>query len=92
MAIGSALGGWAAAIAHPLGLQGTLRVATHDVVLPPPPAAATPTPPLRVAFASDLHAGTATHPRMLAAACDAIASARPDLVARIASVPRSPVT
>ncbi|HEX6630141.1 MAG TPA: metallophosphoesterase [Gemmatimonadaceae bacterium] len=73
-------GGWAAAIAHPLGLQGTLRVATHDVVLPPPPAAATPTPPLRVAFASDLHAGTATHPRMLAAACDAIASARPDLV------------
>lgn len=77
-------GGWAAAIAHPLGLQGTLRVATHDLVLPATSgrggSPAAPPPPIRVAFASDLHAGTATHPRMLAAACDALANARPDLV------------
>ena len=77
-------GGWAAALAHPLGLQGTLRVATHDLVLPAAPrtagATAAPPPSIRVAFASDLHAGTATHPRMLAAACDALADARPDLL------------
>ncbi len=77
-------GGWAPAIAHPFGLQGALRVATHDVVLHTAPDGADPgaplPPPLSVAFASDLHAGTATHPRMLAAACDALADARADLV------------
>ena len=37
-------------------------------------------PPLRIAFASDLHAGPATHPRLVADACRALADARPDLL------------
>lgn len=37
-------------------------------------------PPLRVAFASDFHAGPLTDPGLLDEACRAIATARPDLV------------
>lgn len=69
-------GGWAAALARPLGLQGTLRVATHTLPLP----AAQERPALRVAFASDLHAGPTTHPALVAGACRALAAARADLV------------
>ncbi|MHB1265270.1 MAG: metallophosphoesterase [Gemmatimonadaceae bacterium] len=72
-------GGWASALAHPLGLQGTLRAATHDVTLPAPAGDVAP-PPLRVAFASDLHAGPATHPAILAGACRALEEAHADLV------------
>ncbi|HEY0995934.1 MAG TPA: metallophosphoesterase [Gemmatimonadaceae bacterium] len=72
-------GGWASAIAHPFGLQGTLREATHALTLRAVPGRPTP-PPLRVAFASDLHAGPATHPALLAGACQALANARADLV------------
>ncbi|HEU4630658.1 MAG TPA: metallophosphoesterase, partial [Gemmatimonadaceae bacterium] len=35
---------------------------------------------LRVAFASDFHAGPTTHPSLLRAACDALARARPDVL------------
>lgn len=73
-------GGWPARLARPLGLQGTLRVETHALALraagPVPPGR----PPLRAAFASDLHAGPATHPRLVADACRALAGARADLV------------
>jgi predicted MPP superfamily phosphohydrolase len=38
------------------------------------------TPPLRIAFASDFHAGPTTHPDLWAAACDALDRAKPDVV------------
>jgi predicted MPP superfamily phosphohydrolase len=60
-----------------LGLQGTLSVATHTL---PVSARRRSGPPLRIAFASDLHAGPATHPRLIADACRTIAEAKPDLV------------
>jgi predicted MPP superfamily phosphohydrolase len=37
-------------------------------------------PPLRIAFASDFHAGATTHPRMLEEACAAIAAEKPDIL------------
>ncbi|MBA3968936.1 MAG: metallophosphoesterase family protein [Gemmatimonadetes bacterium] len=37
-------------------------------------------PPLRIAFASDFHAGPTTHPDLWAAACDALDRAKPDIV------------
>ena len=77
-------GGWPSVLARPLGLQGTLRVVTQALTLPPGPAItgvpARELPPLRVAFASDLHAGPATHPAIVADACRALAEARADLV------------
>ncbi len=45
--------GWAARAAYALGLQGRLRVDRRDVYLPLKPFAE----PLRVAFASNIHAG-----------------------------------
>ncbi len=61
-------------------LFGTPRDVTtteHDIRLADWPQDA---PPLRIAFASDFHAGPTTHPDLWAAACDALESARPDIV------------
>lgn len=77
-------GGWPAALARPLGLQGILRTTTHELTVPAAPAAPAAagqqSPPLRIAFASDLHAGPATHPAIYAGACRALGDARADLV------------
>jgi predicted MPP superfamily phosphohydrolase len=70
-------GGWAARIARPLGLQGTLGVARQTL---PVAARRRAAPPMRIAFASDLHAGPTTHPRLVADACRALADAKPDLL------------
>ena len=69
--------GWAAALAHRVGLQGRIGAAAHTLHLLHWPADA---PPLRVAFASDFHAGPTTHPALLEAACAAIAEADVDLL------------
>ena len=69
--------GWAAALAHRVGLQGRISAAAHTLHLLHWPADA---PPLRVAFASDFHAGPTTHPALLEAACAAIAEADVDLL------------
>ena len=71
-------GGWPSRIARPLGLQGALRVAAHTIAIPSWPEG--DPPPLRIAYASDLHAGPATHPDIVAHACRALADARPDLL------------
>jgi predicted MPP superfamily phosphohydrolase len=71
-------GGWAAALARRAGAQGTLRVASHTFRVAAPHGAAAP--PLRVAFASDFHAGPTTHPAVIAEACAALAAAEPDLL------------
>ncbi len=53
--------GWAARGAFSLGLQGNLHIDRRDIYLPIRPHL---TEPLRVAFASDLHAGPLTDPRL----------------------------
>src|SRR4051812_8781571 len=65
--------GWPAQLAHALGLEGRLRTVHHRV------RARTSTP-LRVAFASDFHAGPTTHPAQLDAATHALDAARADVV------------
>jgi uncharacterized protein len=70
-------GNWATELAYSLGLQGRLRtsVATIDAR-----RMVAGCQPLRVAFASDFHAGGLTDNRMLANACDAIAAIDADVI------------
>jgi len=70
-------GGWPARIAWRTGLQGRLEVVEHRLPLPGRRPGA---PPLRVAFASDFHAGPATAPRLLAEVGRALVAMRPDLL------------
>jgi predicted MPP superfamily phosphohydrolase len=70
-------GAWPARLARLLGLQGRCDVATHTLPLSGRRRTA---PPIRIAFASDLHAGPATYPGLIAEACRALADARPDLL------------
>ena len=74
--------GWAAALAYRLGLQGSVRTSTTTVRARRSPSTAVENerPPLRVAFASDFHAGATTHPRLLAEACAALAELKPDVL------------
>jgi predicted MPP superfamily phosphohydrolase len=69
--------GWAARLGCALGMPISPRVRRHAVELPDGPPADRP---LRIAFASDFHAGPTTHPALLAAACAALHDARPDLL------------
>lgn len=71
------VGGWPSWLARPLGLQGRLRVSRHVFSLRA--TGATP-PPLRVAFASDLHGGPGTHRATIHQACRILADARPHLL------------
>lgn len=68
---------WPARLARAAGLQGGVRVVRHSITCARWPRRA---PPLRVAFASDFHAGPTTHEEQLRAACDAVARERPELV------------
>jgi predicted MPP superfamily phosphohydrolase len=72
-------GDWAARLSYYTGLQGRIRAVSHAVDLGR--LADDPSRrPLRLAFASDFHAGATTHPALLAAACDALAAFEPDVV------------
>ena len=68
-------GGWPSWLAKPLGLQGRLRLTTHQLTIANDGA---PIPPLRIAFASDLHGGPGTHPATIRRACRLLAEAKPD--------------
>lgn len=70
-------GGWAATVAHGLGMQGRVVANEHEVVLD---GGARLPRELRVAFASDFHAGPLTDPRLLRRAFDRIAGWKPDLL------------
>lgn len=70
--------GWAAALSYRLGLQGRIRRDVVELRLRTTDEAFRR--PLRLAFASDFHAGATTHPRHLAAACDALAEFAPDVL------------
>ena len=68
---------WAARLSYHFGLQGRLRTTTTTVETPAGP---TRSRPLRIAFASDFHAGATTHPRLLADACEALDRFEPDVL------------
>jgi predicted MPP superfamily phosphohydrolase len=70
-------GGWPARIARAVGFQRGVRTLHHGVALASWPPNA---PRLRLAFASDFHAGPTTHPRLLDDARDALANAKPDVL------------
>jgi uncharacterized protein len=70
-------GAWPARLARRLGLQGTFGVSTHTFLASGTSLTA---PPIRIAFASDLHAGPATYPGLISEACRALADAKPDLL------------
>jgi hypothetical protein len=70
-------GGWPSWIARPLGLQGRLRLTTHQITIAND---GPPIPPLRIAFASDLHGGPGTHPATIRRACRLLADAKPQLL------------
>jgi predicted MPP superfamily phosphohydrolase len=70
-------GGWPSWLAKPLGLQGRLHLTTHRFTLA---TGGAPVPPLRIAFASDLHAGPGTHPATIRRACRLLADAKPQLL------------
>ena len=69
---------WAARTAWTLGLQSgrPIAVARESVVVPRAPGARA----LRIAFASDFHAGATTDERVLRAACAAIDALEPDVL------------
>jgi predicted MPP superfamily phosphohydrolase len=70
-------GHWAAKLTYPLGLQGRVRSSVTEIRLSSRPAGAAP---LRLAFASDFHAGGTTDSRLLAAACEQLAALEPDVL------------
>ena len=66
----------AARASYRAGLQGRIVARTHELTLPRPVGA----PPLRVAFASDFHAGPTTDPRLIRSSIDAVLAAEPDII------------
>lgn len=74
-------GNWAASTAYRLGLQGRMRVSTTVVRAAVRPVdQAADRPPLRIAFASDFHAGPMTSRRTLEMAGEALAALEPHLL------------
>jgi uncharacterized protein len=71
-------GNWAARAAYALGLQSGRTIAVDRHLIPIERASTAP--PLRVAFASDFHAGATTSTRVLEAACDALDDLHPDVL------------
>jgi uncharacterized protein len=70
-------GGWPFRVARAVGLRPRVSTTQYDV---PIIHGSDRLPPLRVAFASDFHAGPTTDPDLLQAACDALRVAAPDVL------------
>jgi uncharacterized protein len=66
---------WAARLSYALGLQGRLRATTAVIQTS---TTHRRSEPLRIAFASDFHAGATTDKRLLAEACAALDAFEPD--------------
>lgn len=69
-------GDWPARVVRHLGCQAELKVREHTVVVPLTGSSS----PLRVAYASDFHAGPMTDRDIIARACDALSAASPDVL------------
>jgi len=70
-------GGWPVRLARALGIRPEVRTVRHAIDLG---ADARGTPPLRIAYASDFHAGPTTDASVLRAACAELRAAAPDLL------------
>ncbi len=70
-------GGFAARWSYAWGLHGRFGVTVHEIRLAPGKPLARP---LTVAFASDLHAGVTTHPKMFSLLAEELSVRRPDVV------------
>src|SRR5215212_2709990 len=70
-------GGWPVRVARAMGVRPSVRIIRHAVSLSRPGAAPRP---LRIAYASDFHAGPTTDPSVLRAACESLRVAAPDLL------------
>ncbi len=70
-------GHWPFRLARALGFRPTVAVVRHEVVLE---RAGEAIPPLKMAYASDFHAGPTTDPELLRAACAALRAEEPDLL------------
>ena len=73
-------GDWAARLFHALGLQGEIRPSTTTLQIRGAHGTPSHRAPLRIAFASDFHAGSTTHSQLLTDSCDALAAFRPDVL------------
>ena len=71
--------GWAVRAARALGFRPRLK-STQLTFLGSSTHAGTGTPPLRIAFASDFHAGPTTDPKVIEDARDALVAASPDVL------------
>ena len=67
-------GDWPAKVATGLGLGSVLRVREHVLAVP----SIGSVDRVRVAYASDFHAGPMTDPDLIASTCEALKAARPD--------------
>jgi predicted MPP superfamily phosphohydrolase len=70
-------GGWPVRLARALGIRPTVRTVQHVISLGPN---ADGMLPLRIAYASDFHAGPTTDPSVLRSACAHLREAAPDLL------------
>lgn len=70
-------GGWPAIVTNAIGLQGELRISEHLFRVRRRSARA---PELRLAFASDFHAGPTLHRKLLSDTMAALADARADVL------------
>jgi predicted MPP superfamily phosphohydrolase len=70
-------GNWPSRLVRTLGMQRRVQVRHHAIATPRWPAGARP---LRIAFASDLHAGPTTHPTLLDEAFDRLAETAADVI------------
>lgn len=71
------LGGLVSALSYRCGLHGRLGVTRHTLALPAPQRLPRP---LKIAFASDFHAGPPTHPAIFADLFASIAAEAPDVL------------
>ena len=70
-------GGWPIHLARALGIRPSVRVTRHAIEIDHEPAQM---PPLRLAYASDFHAGPTTDPSVLLAACAELRAVAPDIL------------
>lgn len=68
--------GWAVSLIRALPVRPTVRTVTYAVPVERWPD----TPSLRIAFASDFHAGPTTDPEVIRIACAALAASSPDVL------------
>jgi predicted MPP superfamily phosphohydrolase len=70
-------GGWPVRLARALGIRPTVRITSHSVTVSRHPGTGRP---LRIAYASDFHAGPVTDPSVIHAACERLREAAPDIL------------